>query len=462
MTHKIKLFFSALLVPMDFLAFFVAGILAYKLRFSDFFTDLRPILFELPYNNFLTIVFIVSIISVLWLAAQGLYKIQRGSILEEIGRVFAGISTAGGLLLAYIVFQRAFFDSRFILLVWYILSLLLILISRGLIRFVQRQLFKHGKGLTQILVFGQSLSLKKIIDAYQLHPEWGYAILKIWPEINDDAMAEAKKILKNLRPLVLFDPTSLTENNQIQLQEWLRENNLPVALPASTSSFLPAHTTVSALAGIPIVFGDATNLQGWGRIWKRLFDFIFAFFISLILLPFEIILMLIIVLDGEGWPIIRLKRVGWHGRTFYLYKFRSMIKNASQLKNKLLTQNERQGGPLFKMARDPRITKVGSFLRRASLDELPQFWNVLLGQMSIVGPRPHEPEEVAQYKLHHKVVLAIKSGITGLAQISGRSDLSFEEEVRLDTFYLQHWSLWLDITIILKTIPTIFSRHHAS
>jgi len=462
MTHKIKLFFSALLVPADFIAFLLAGVIAYKLRFSELASGVRPIIFELPYNKFLTVVIVVSIFAIIWLAFQGLYKIQRGSILEELGRVFSGVTTAGGLILAYIVFQRSLFDSRFILLAWYVLSLIFILIVRGLIRLMQRQLFRHGWGLTNILVFGSTPALAGVIEAYQTHPEWGYKILKHWQTVADESLADANNHLKKSWPLVLFDPNGLSENNQIKLQEWLRARHLPIAMPASVGSFMPAHTTISALSGVPMVFGDATNLQGWGRVWKRLFDIIFSFIISLMLLPFEIILMLLIVLDGEGWPIVRLRRVGWHGREFKLFKFRSMVKNAWMMKNNLSEKNERADGPLFKMENDPRLTKLGRLIRRISIDELPQFWNVLFGQMSVVGPRPHEPAEVARYQQPHKVVLTIKSGVTGLAQISGRSDLSFEEEVRLDTFYLQHWSLWLDISIILKTIPALFTRRRAS
>lgn len=462
MTHKIKLFFSAASVPADFIAFFLAGVLAYRLRLSSLATGVRPVIFELSYQSFLTIVLVVSIFSVIWLALQGLYKIQRGSILEELGRVFSGVTTAGGLILAYIVFQRSLFDSRFILVAWYGLSLILVLLTRGLIRLIQRQLFRHGWGLTNILVFGSTPALAGIVDAYQNHPEWGYKILKHWTSVTDESLKEASAQLKSNWPMVLFDPTNFTEADQIKFQEWLRTHHLPIAMPATVGSFLPAHTTISAMSGVPVVFGDATNLQGWGRVWKRLFDIVFSLIISIILLPFEIILMLLIVLDGQGWPIIRLKRIGWHGQEFKLFKFRSMVRNAASMKKKLLNKNERGDGPLFKMEKDPRITFIGRFIRKTSIDELPQFWNVLFGSMSVVGPRPHEPEEVAQYKQHHKVVLTIKSGVTGLAQISGRSDLSFEEEVRLDTFYLQHWSLWLDISIILKTIPALFSRRHAS
>ena len=131
-----------------------------------------------------------------------------------------------------------------------------------------------------------------------------------------------------------------------------------------------------------------------------------------------------------------------------------MIKDAHKLKEKLAKFNERKG-PLFKMKNDPRITRVGKILRRTSIDELPQLFNVLRGEMSLIGPRPHEPNEVARYQIWHKRLLNIKPGITGLAQISGRSDLSFDEEARLDIYYLQNWSFILDLEILIKTIPAV-------
>jgi lipopolysaccharide/colanic/teichoic acid biosynthesis glycosyltransferase len=138
-----------------------------------------------------------------------------------------------------------------------------------------------------------------------------------------------------------------------------------------------------------------------------------------------------------------------------MYKFRSMIKNADAIKEKLMKANERQDGPLFKMENDPRITKIGKFIRKFDIDELPQLWNVFIGNMSLIGPRPHLPKEVALYKENQKRVLTIKPGITGMAQTHGRHKNTFDDEVRLDTFYIENWSLLLDVKILLKTIAVV-------
>ncbi|HLC99902.1 MAG TPA: sugar transferase, partial [Patescibacteria group bacterium] len=156
----------------------------------------------------------------------------------------------------------------------------------------------------------------------------------------------------------------------------------------------------------------------------------------------------------------RLKRVGQNGKIFHLYKFRSMIDGAHRLKADLRKFNERKDGPLFKMTNDPRITRVGKILRKTSLDEFAQLFNVLKGEMSLVGPRAHEPEEVAQYTREYRKLLTVRPGITGLPQISGRDKLEFSREAQLDIFYIERWSLKMDFIILLKT-PFVVLMHPA-
>ena len=195
----------------------------------------------------------------------------------------------------------------------------------------------------------------------------------------------------------------------------------------------------------------------WYTYTKRCVDIIGGLAISLVFLPVSLVTAIAIILDSPG-PIFAdtPERVGKGGKLFKLYKFRSMIQGADKLKEELMENNERLDGPLFKMKKDPRITRAGKFIRQTSFDELPNFWNVLIGNMSLVGPRPHEPNEVAKYKKHHKKLLNIKPGITGMAQVSGRSMLDFETEVKLDTLYIETWSLRLDLIILFKTPLIIF------
>jgi exopolysaccharide biosynthesis polyprenyl glycosylphosphotransferase len=220
---------------------------------------------------------------------------------------------------------------------------------------------------------------------------------------------------------------------------------------------------ITTLGGVPIFEIQKTKLQGWGHIYKRAFDILMSLFFIIITSPIMIATAIAIKLDSRGPVFFSYERIGRYGKPFRYFKFRSMVKDAHTLRfdPEFVKQvdDQRKGTPLMKFAEDPRITRVGKSIRKYSIDEFPEFFLVLSGKMSLVGPRPHEPEEVSRYKKHHKRVLDIKPGITGLAQISGRSDLNFEEEVTLDTTYIENWSLWTDIQVVAKTpISILFSK----
>jgi lipopolysaccharide/colanic/teichoic acid biosynthesis glycosyltransferase len=171
-------------------------------------------------------------------------------------------------------------------------------------------------------------------------------------------------------------------------------------------------------------------------------------------------LMLLIRLDSPGPALFRQQRVGKHGKLFTCYKFRTMVIDAEARKAELVALNEADG-PLFKIRRDPRVTRVGRLLRRSSLDELPQLWNVLSGEMSLVGPRPALPEEVALYEPWHRRRLEVMPGLTGLWQVLGRSNTTFDEMVQLDIYYAENWSVNTDLRILLRTIPAVLSSNGA-
>lgn len=189
---------------------------------------------------------------------------------------------------------------------------------------------------------------------------------------------------------------------------------------------------------------------------KRSFDVIVGVtLLSILFIPF-ILLSLIIVLESPGFPFYISRRVGRGNRLFAMIKFRSMVSNAEALKKSLQQDNERTDGPLFKVKDDFRITRIGKWIRRWSIDELPQIINVIRGDMSFIGPRPHLPEEVAEYSEKQKQVLTIKPGITGMAQVYGRDNNSFDREVELDLFYIENWSLLLDTKIFFLTFRAVF------
>jgi len=212
--------------------------------------------------------------------------------------------------------------------------------------------------------------------------------------------------------------------------------------------------SVTTIAGIPLISTKPVAYGGISRLAKRAVDIVLSAFILVLLLPLMFLVAIVVKLDSEG-PIFYLQeRVGKGGKPFKLYKFRSMAADADRMRDELVDLNEADG-PVFKIREDPRCTPVGRFLRRFSLDELPQFFNVLKGDMSVIGPRPALPEEVEQYKPWHRRRLDVAPGITGLWQVSGRSDLPFDEMVLLDIYYAEQWSPDLDFKILLRTIPAV-------
>ena len=194
---------------------------------------------------------------------------------------------------------------------------------------------------------------------------------------------------------------------------------------------------------------------------KRLIDIICSFVGILAFSPLFIIIAIIIKFTSKGPVFFSQKRVGKYGREFDMYKFRSMVVNAEELKEKLAAQNE-MSGPMFKMKDDPRVTKVGKFIRKTSLDELPQLWNVLKGDMSLVGPRPSLPKEVAQFEDWMYKRLEVKPGLTCYWQVSGRNNIDFEDWMKLDVKYVEERNLWIDIKLICKTVFVLFGDKNAS
>jgi exopolysaccharide biosynthesis polyprenyl glycosylphosphotransferase len=211
---------------------------------------------------------------------------------------------------------------------------------------------------------------------------------------------------------------------------------------------------VDDLNGIPLIGVRDVSIRGWNRAIKRVVDIVIAAVGLILAAPVMGVASILIRWDSPGPVLFPQVRIGRDGRPFTIYKFRSMIVGAEAAQAQLRMINEATG-PLFKIRRDPRMTRIGRWLRRLSIDEIPQLWNVLKGDMSLVGPRPAVPSEVAQYQPWHRKRLQVEPGMTGLSQVSGRSELTFDEMVMLDLFYAENWSLGLDFKIILRTIPTI-------
>jgi exopolysaccharide biosynthesis polyprenyl glycosylphosphotransferase len=216
------------------------------------------------------------------------------------------------------------------------------------------------------------------------------------------------------------------------------------------------------MAGTPAL---TLSLRGHHRPWKlavkRCIDIAVASLLLVLTLPIWLLAMLAIKLDSDGPVFFRQQRSGRLGRPFWFYKFRTMRVDAEAAMSELRGRNE-QSGPVFKIRDDPRVTRVGRWLRRYSIDELPQLLHVMTGDMSVVGPRPPLPAEVLQYEIDHRARLSMRPGITCLWQVSGRNEIAFGDWVKLDLEYIERWSLWLDLEIMLLTIPAVLSGRGAS
>jgi exopolysaccharide biosynthesis polyprenyl glycosylphosphotransferase len=254
------------------------------------------------------------------------------------------------------------------------------------------------------------------------------------------------------------------DSQRAEMQSAIRDLErfgIPFALPASGFRFGRARPAYEAAVADGYVHYLSVRHKPVQSAFKRLFDIVASFSALALLSPLLIAVATVIRFTSRGPILFRQERVGRHGKPFHMLKFRSMVVNAEQLKARLMAQNE-QEGPVFKMQRDPRITRVGRFIRKFSIDELPQLLNVLRGEMSIVGPRPPVPSEVARYEAWQRRRLSVRPGLTCVWQVSGRNEISFEEWMYLDMQYIDHWTLAQDFQLILKTLPVVLSGRGAS
>jgi len=461
---KSELLFSAILVPVDYFMVFVAGLLAYNLRFGEFFSEIRPIVYEIVLKEYVAAILIVSGIFVVIFALTGLYSIKGNKkIIDEISKIFVATTASVALIIILIFFQRELFSSRFIILAGWILSFMLATLGRIVVRTIQRTLIKKGIGVHYTLIIGNDKLTDDLISQIHKQPELGY---KIIGRCSDFSQSSKDEILTKLEasPIdeIIQADASLPRNENLELKEFCHDHHITFKYLTDLVQTPPVHIDISTIADIPIIEVRRTKLDGWGRILKRAFDIFVSSLLLIVLSPLLLIVAILIKIDSQGPVFVKLERIGEKEKRFVLFKFRSMVKNAQALKDELVQYNERQDGPLFKIKNDPRITRMGRLIRKLSIDELPQFINVFIGKMSLVGPRPHEPEEVAKYERWQKKLLAIKPGVTGLAQISGRSDLKFEDEAKLDIYYIENWSPKIDFHILFKTPWVVISGKSAA
>lgn len=469
------LIFTAILLPVDFLMLVLAGLVAYFLRTSQLISQWRPVLFNinLPFERYFELTLMVSLFWLVIFALAGLYKIKRtNKTVEEFFQIVIASSAGLMAVIIYIFIKREWFDSRFIILVAWSLAIIFVFLGRILIRKLQQySIIKYGLGVEKLVIIGSDKVTKNLIQEIENLPELGFKIMVQIPSLDIPSIKEA--VENSEIDQILLGNINYPNEKILELIDFCQEKRIDFKFIPNLFQTLTANLEIETLLAAPIIELKRTALDGWGKIIKRLIDIFGSIFCLIIFMPLMAIIALVIKLDSFGPVIYKNERVGPKDN-FKLFKFRTMYlkyctgqgysyhQQATIYEDKLAQEQSLRRGPVFKIINDPRRTKVGRFLERTSLDELPQFFNVLKGEMSLVGPRPHMPKEVVRYKKHHYQVFNIKSGITGPAQISGRSDIDFDEEVKLDAYYIEHWSLKLDLKILLKTPFVVLFRRHKS
>jgi exopolysaccharide biosynthesis polyprenyl glycosylphosphotransferase len=361
--------------------------------------------------------------------------------------------------------------SRLLLAFYFAVVLGLLAVNRLGMRSLARQLRRRGHNARIFAVVGSGDLAREAAESVSEHPEWGMQFAGY--VVEDDLVREVPRnlVLGRLSQLgQVLDDNVLDEVIFAVPQDRLgavekeiekcEEQGVDVRVCLDVLHGQLHRFTIGELDGLPVLHRSRVPSDELALAAKRVFDVVASGLAVALLSPVLLATAIAIRLESPGPVFFRQRRVGRNGRPFTMYKFRSMHVDAEQRLASLLARNEATG-PVFKMRNDPRITRVGRLIRRTSIDELPQFFNVLTGEMSVVGPRPPLPAEVRQYQRWQRRRLSVKPGITCTWQVSGRSDISFDEWMRLDLQYIDTWSLWGDLRICLKTIPAVLTARGA-
>ncbi len=352
----------------------------------------------------------------------------------------------------------------------YFAMVLLLTLGSRIVWRAAAQATRSGYAARRYAIVGTGGIAREVVEAVDANPDWGlrfagFVRLEGSSEGSRGpflgSLSQLGRILENEVVDVVIFAVPRERLGEVERSVHIcEEQGVEVRISLDILRFGPGRMTVADMDGVPMLAFNRTPSDALALGLKRAFDIVMSALVMIVLAPLLAAIAIAIRLDSPGPVFFRQRRVGQNGRAFDMLKFRSMYRDAEQRLDALRAHNE-MSGPVFKMANDPRVTKVGRFLRRTSLDEFPQFLNVLTGEMSIVGPRPPIPGEVRQYKRWQRRRLSMKPGITCIWQISGRNNIDFDRWMELDLQYIDGWSLWGDIEICFKTIPAVLTARGA-
>jgi exopolysaccharide biosynthesis polyprenyl glycosylphosphotransferase len=422
-------------------------------------------------NNVADYQYLSILIALVWyilLDQFGLGKVVRFKMfstlfIEYLTMLMVGIT----IILSAMLLLKFDSISRLVMGVFVVINLFALFSYKYLLYSFMRYFRRRGYNSRLVLIIADDTS-DYFIDRLMHMPDWGYKVYGIMTDSkavkekysNDCKIFPYQNDLSKIIDSVAIEEVIYTKSyfDQNEIQEFVymcAEVGVVFRMQSQLLSFVKMQSKVSYLSQMPFLTFRNTPDNYLALKIKDLSDFLISLFALILLSPLLIIIGSLIKLDG-GPVFFKQKRMGLHGRFFDCLKFRTMVTNAEDLKEKLMDLNE-QEGPVFKIKNDPRITRVGRFLRKTSLDELPQFINVLRGDMAIVGPRPPIPSEVQQYERWQSRRLSMKPGITCIWQVSGRNNIPFQEWMKMDMQYIDNWSLKLDFTILLKTVKVVLT-----
>jgi exopolysaccharide biosynthesis polyprenyl glycosylphosphotransferase len=463
--------FRRLNIAADLIVTAASFFLAYYLRrdFADHLEDIGPV------SDYLWILLIVLPIWWLLLSLHGAYYSQRTTpIMSLIWMVLQVVFWGGIILFAALYAFKSFLVSRWFVGAFLVTNAVLLSLEKTALMSWLHYIRRKGYNFRTVLIVGIGDRLKEIKHKIDQHPNWGMKVIgfvaidsaQTNPSTNGlmrlGMLPELSDVLHHyvVDEVIFATPIGYID----RIEDALRiceERGIKTQIAMRFYTPTIAKTYVEDMDGLPMLTYSAIPEEVGKLLCKRVFDFVVSFLGVLVLSPLLTLIALAVKLSSPGPILFKQRRIGLNGRVFWCYKFRTMVQNAEEMRKHLETRNE-MSGPVFKIRNDPRVTRVGRFLRKYSLDELPQLYNVLKGDLSLVGPRPPIVEEVRRYEPWHRRRLSMRPGITGIWQVEGRSQIAeFDEWVRMDLQYIDNWSLTLDLKILLKTIPTVLSGRGA-
>ncbi len=451
---------------LDSLSLIFAGYVAYYLTYSN-----ADNILAMDTNIFSGSILLILLVNNYVMGKIGLYSDRRSkSLFNLYWSIIKCISIDFTTLITGLFILNLSDQYRIFFICFYMLSLLILLLERSIIYFYASSMALNSFNLRKILVVGDMERGRLVTSMLEKQLSWGHEVIGRLAVNNQDmengnTLGTIDQLPEILRKFTIDEVLfTLDGDRSVNLHPCL-DICKKMGIPAR---ILPAlwrpgqHTfSVEICQKVPFFIMQTVNFNATGLLYKRMLDLtggIFGMIILTLIYPF---VALSIKFNSSGTVFFKQKRVGKNGRLFNLYKFRTMYMDAEQQKHKLMEKNE-MNGAMFKLQKDPRITKTGRWLRNLSIDEIPQFFNVLKGEMSLVGTRPPTPDEVAQYQLKHLKRICAKPGITGLWQVSGRNKvMDFEKIVALDCQYLDHWRFFDDIKLLFKTLWVVMQRKGA-